>query len=137
MPAHGQFHRYRKSTLIALIIGCVISDLLFIIPMVIVIGSNGTTSDSLSLTDSLLFSLAGWGFLILFIEVIIVMARDWQGAMTLRFSGSTVWVDRSWRARRARYWLFPLYIIVPYIILPIYLVRVVMDQCHVAQMSGG
>jgi hypothetical protein len=137
MAAHGQFHHYRKSTLIALIIGCVLGDLLFIIPMMIVISSNGTTSDSLSLTNSLLFSLAGWGFLILFIEVISIFVRDWRGAMTLRFSSSTVWMDRSRRARRAKYWLFPLYIVVPYIILPIYLICTWMDQRQGVKMSDG
>ncbi len=132
MAAHGQFHYYRKSTLIALIIGCAIGDLLFIIPMVVVIGSNGTASDSLSLTDSLLYSLAGWGILILLVEVISIFVRDWRGAMTLRFAASTEWVYRGWRARRAKYWLLPLYIIFPYIVLPIYLIRTWVDQRHVA-----
>ena len=131
MAAHGQFHDYKKSTLIALITGCVIGDLLFIISMAIVMGSIGTTSDSLSLTDSLLFSLSGWGILILIIEVIFIFVRDWRGAMTLRADVDTEWTYRG-RLVRAKYWLFPLYIIVPYIILPIYLVRTWVDQRHVA-----
>ncbi len=138
MPADGQFHSYRKSTLVALMIGCVIGALLFIIPTIIAIGNNGITSDNLSLEDSLLFSLAGYGILILFAEMIFVMVRDWRGTMTLRFAASTaVWTDRSRRARRVKYWCFPLYIIFPYIMLPIYLARVVMDQRHVAQIHSG
>lgn len=72
-------------------IGCAIGDLLFIIPMIIVIGSNGTTSSSLSLTDSLLYSLAGWGILILLVEVISIFVRDWRGAMTLRVDVGIAW----------------------------------------------
>ena len=137
MAAHGQFHYYRKSTLVALMIGCAIGDLLFIIPMVIVIGSNGTTSSSLSLTGSFLYSLAGLGIFILFVEMIFIFVRDWRGAMTLRFAASTEWTYRGRSARRAKYWLFPLYIVFPYILLPIYLMRTVMDHRHVAQVSGN
>ena len=137
MAASRQFHYYRKSTLLALMIGCAIGDLLFIIPMIIVIGSNGTTSSSLSLTDSLLYSLAGWGILILLVELISIFVRDWRGAMTLRLAVSTEWTYRGRRARRWKYWLFPLYIIFPYIFLPIYLIRTWVNQRYVAQVSGN
>ena len=131
MAASRQFHYYRKCTLLALMIGCAIGDLLFIIPMIIVIGSNGTTSSSLSLTDSLLYGLAGWGILILLVEVISIFVRDWRGAMTLRVDVGIAWTYRGRRAR-AKYWLLPLSIIFPYIFLPIYLIRTWVDQRHVA-----
>ncbi len=131
MATPGQYHYYRKSTLIALIIGCAIGVLLFIIPTMIVVGSNGTTSSSLSLADSLLFSLSGLGILILVVEMIFVMVRDWRGTMTLRFAATTTYWYKGKRVR-AKYWLFPLYIVFPYIMLPIYLIRTVVDQRHVA-----
>ncbi len=128
MATHGQYHYYGKITLTALIIGCVTGTLLFIIPMMIELSTNGITSgNSLSLADSLLYSLSGWGILILVVETIFILVRDWRGAMTLRFPATTQWRYRGRRVR-GKYWSFPLYVVFPYIMLPIYLIRTVMDQ---------
>jgi hypothetical protein len=97
----------------------------------IVIGSNGITTNSPSLADSLLTSIAGLGILILVVEMIFIMIRDWWGAMTLRFAANTQWRYRGRRVS-AKYWFFVLYVIFPYIMLPIYLFRTVTDQRHVA-----
>ena len=100
MAATWAISLLQKVHTLALMIGCAIGDLLFIIPMMIVIGSNGTTSSSLSLTDSFLYGLAGWGILILFVEMIFIFVRDWRGAMTLRFDAGIAWTYRGRRARR-------------------------------------
>jgi hypothetical protein len=133
MATSGQYHCYRKFTLVALIIGCVTGVLLFIIPTMIAVGTNGITSgNSLSLADSLLFSLSGYGILILVVETIFIMVCDWRGAMTLRFAANTQW---RYRGRRVsvKYWFFVLYVVFPYIMLPIYLIRTVMDQRQAAR----
>ncbi|MGZ3610625.1 MAG: hypothetical protein ACXVBU_11245 [Ktedonobacteraceae bacterium] len=131
MAAPGQYRYYGKITLTALVIGCVTGDLLFIIPTMIVIGSNGTTTNSPSLADSLLSSIAGLGVLILVVEMVFVMVRDWRGAMTLRFAANTKFWYRG-KLVSAKYWFFVLYVVFPYIMLPIYLFRTVMDQRHIA-----
>ncbi|MGZ3624379.1 MAG: hypothetical protein ACXWPS_22085, partial [Ktedonobacteraceae bacterium] len=108
MAAPGQYHYYGKITLTALVIGCVTGDLLFIIPTMIVIGSNGTTTNSPSLADSLLSSIAGLGVLILVVEMVFVMVRDWRGAMTLRFAANTKFWYRG-KLVSAKYWFFVLH----------------------------
>jgi hypothetical protein len=127
MATSGQYHHYGKITLIVLIVSCVIGALLFIIPTIIFVGSGGTSTKNLSLTDILLTSLSGWGFFILFVEMVFIMVRDWRGAMALRFPVTTQWRYRG-RLVRAKNWLFVLYVIIPYIMLPIYLIRTVIDQ---------
>jgi hypothetical protein len=128
MSTHGQYHYYGKITLTTLIIGCVTGALLFIIPTMIELSTSGITSgDSLSLRDSLLYSLSGLGILILVVETIYILVCDWRGAMALRFAATTQYWYRGRRVR-VKYWFFPLYVVFPYIMLPIYLIRTVMDQ---------
>ena len=72
MGISEQYHYYDRNTLKALIIGCVIGSLIFIVPAILSAGFNGTTPESSpSFAYGLLEGVSGFGLLILFAELSI------------------------------------------------------------------
>ncbi len=133
MATPEQYHYYDKNMLKALIIGCVIGALVFIVPTMLGTGISGTTSGNSSpLAYSLLEGLSGFGLFILVAEMIFIMVSDWRGAITLRGALKTQRL-RKGKLVSTKHWYFLLYLFFPYIMLPIYLTRTVRDQRQAAQ----
>ena len=133
MAISEQYHYYDKNTLKALIIGCIIGALLFIVPAIMSAGFNGTTPEtSPSFAYSLLEGVSGFGLLILFAELVFVMVSDWSGVITLRGAVKT----QRWKKGKlvsTKHWYVLLYLFFPYIMLPIYLTRTARDQRQAEQ----
>jgi RNA polymerase subunit RPABC4/transcription elongation factor Spt4 len=133
MATSERYRYYNKNMLKALIIGCVISIPILIIPDMLLGSMTSTTSGNSPLFQySLLGGLSGVGLLILLAEILCVMVYDWRGAITLRGALKTQRL-RKGKLVSTIHWYVLLYLFFPYVMLPIYLTRTVRDQRQAAQ----
>ncbi len=138
MTENEQYQYYQKSIFMLLVLGCILGLLLFLVPFILIGAINDTVSGhSILFQNNWLGSLAGVGVVLLFIEEVGVMIYDWRGAITLRgaIKGKTIRIPYKGKQVGTVPTLVLLYLFLPEIMLPVYLVRVAMDRHRATQLK--
>jgi Double zinc ribbon len=133
MAQSNQYRNYSKNIFTVLIIGCVTSLVLFIGPFALIGSINDNASGhSFLVQNDWLGTLSGIGLLILLVEIIGVMVYDWRGVITLRGAVKSH-VMRKGKLVSTSAGFVLLYLFLPEIMLPIYLIRAAIDYRQAAQ----
>lgn len=119
-----KYRDYNKRVYLFLVIICIVSWCLLIIPLVI--GSVNSTDGS-TIQSGPLAIISQIGLFILIAELVSVMVYDWRGVISLRgaFKRQTMHKGKPVSTAPG---CFLLYLFLPEIMLPIYLVRVYRDS---------
>jgi hypothetical protein len=126
MTTRKAFRYYNRNVLLSLIIGYVIGLLLLIIPYALIGALNDNASGHAFLVSTnWLGSLGGIAVLLFIAEAIFVMAYDKAGALTLRGLARSQIMHQGKLVNTAPSYVL-LYLFLPEIMLPIYLIRTVM-----------
>lgn len=118
--------------LIALDCVGIIGFLLLLVPTIISGILNPDNSSSIS--NSWAGSPVATGMVLLYAEVITIMVQDWRGAVTVRGAAKGYAFYKGQRVSTTSTYVL-LYIIVPYIMLPIYLIRTSLSYRHTKQLK--
>ena len=123
---------YNRTTIILLDCLCIIGLVLFFV--FIILSSILNPNSSTATINSWLLAPSQFGLLLLFGEIIYVMLQDWRGAITLR-SSSKGYTFRKGKKVSTTSGFVLLYIFFPYIMLPIYLVRLTSDYQRMKHLN--
>ena len=109
------YHFYNRHTLNSLIAICAISLIVFVIGML-------ASSDS----NSLISIGGGYMYMALIVEAICIMVIDRRGALTLRGGVKNHRMNKGRKVSTAPIYII-FYILIPFIMIPIYLVQVTLE----------
>lgn len=126
-PLQGYAEKYRdynKRVYLFLVIICIVSWLLLVVPLII--GSASSTDDT-TIQGGPLAIISQIGLFILIAELVSVMVYDWRGVISLRGSVKRQTMHKGKPVSTAP-GFFLLYLFLPEFMLLIYLVRVYNDS---------
>lgn len=124
------YRDYQRTVYMALVIGCLMSLLLFVGPYILIGTINGNDAGhNYLLQNNWLGTLGGVGVFLLIAEAIGVMVYDWRGAVTLRGAIKRQTIPTGYKGKQANTTLvfLLLYVFMPEIMVPIYLAYVGVD----------